>query len=328
MTTLEQFLLYNLLPSLVAGALAWLAVSAGIALLRIEHPSLRLCLLFGPLFKSTLVLLGIGMVLPWPREIFSEWQASALPTTTVLPVLLLWAGGVMLGRMALTRQARRLALENTRPAKEESPRLVRALDRVMDSYKCKPPLDPACPCTPEAPRPELRVSRRPLPSPLALTSEEEPVIVFPVGLVQRLSDAELERALAHEVAHFSLRRPVWCSGAALSNGSAVMPAAALMGAQLRREEEKACDKMALAAVGGPEIYAEMLLKSYRFAVEQAGPIVGKLRYVPQLLGLKPMLSERIERVLHSRSPMRRLWLQGAGTWGVWVGIYLLFFRWA
>ncbi len=128
MSTLQQFLLYNLLPGLVVGALAWVAVLGGIELLRIRHGSLRSCLLGFPLVKSTLVVLGVGMVLPWPREVFGAWHANALPLRTVLPAYLAMTVVVLTGRALLVRRSRQRALQDTLPAEENSPRLVRALD--------------------------------------------------------------------------------------------------------------------------------------------------------------------------------------------------------
>ncbi|MFQ5796068.1 MAG: hypothetical protein ACE5JP_13610 [Candidatus Bipolaricaulia bacterium] len=92
MTVLGQFMLYNLLPSLVAGALAWLMVYAAIVSLKIQRASLRLPLLYVPLVKSTLILLGIGFVLPWPHGVFAAWNEHAVPPLVVLPYVLLWIG--------------------------------------------------------------------------------------------------------------------------------------------------------------------------------------------------------------------------------------------
>ena len=65
------------------------------------------------------------------------------------------------------------------------------------------------------------------------------MIVFPAGLLERLNDGELSAALAHELAHFSLRRASWCSACNLSKLELVSPAALLSAEYLHREEEKA-----------------------------------------------------------------------------------------
>ncbi len=325
MTLLLQFLMHNVLPSLVAGLLVWLAVRAAIAAFQIEHGTLRLCLLSAPVLKSTLVLVGVGLVFPWPQQVFSAWHASALPPSSVLPVLALWAGLALIAREALARRARRAVLQGSQVADGKHPRLTRALDRVMKAFDSRA-RDLTQRCRPRIRRPQLRVAGRRLPSPAALASERWPVIVFPADLEQRLTDAELEGALAHEVAHIALRRPWWCSSLTLGSVAGAMPTATLMAAQVRGEEERACDQIAVAAVGQPEAYAEMLLKSYRFAVEQRRPFVGRLRYVPQLLGFQLTLSERIERMIQAPSRPQRIRLQLFATWGAWMALYLLFFR--
>jgi hypothetical protein len=101
--------------------------------------------------------------------------------------------------------------------------------------------------------------------------------------------------------------------------------AALMAAQLHREEEKACDDMATVALGDPETYAEMLLKSYRFATHNAVPVFEKLQYVPQLLGIKPILSERIERLLDRPKAEPSLRLQYLAASCLSVALWLVFF---
>ena len=134
MTAAGQFVLYNLLPSLVAGVLAWLVIYAAIAVLRIEYAPLRLCLLYAPLVKSTLILLGVGLVLPWPREVFAAWHVKAFSFDVVLPYVLLWAGLALLAHFVFVERARKLALQNTEPAKQVAPRLAQSVERVADAY--------------------------------------------------------------------------------------------------------------------------------------------------------------------------------------------------
>ena len=81
--------------------------------------------------------------------------------------------------------------------------------------------------------------------------------------------------------------------------------------------------MAVAALGQPDVFAEMLLKSYRYAAQSLSPLVGRLQSVPQLIGLKPMISERVENILHSR-PLQDMGLQKAMTCLVWIGVSMTF----
>ena len=131
MSALEQFGLYNLLPALVGGALAWAVVGAGVYALGVRHGRLRFCLFGAPLVKSTLLLLGIGLVLPRPREVFETWHAAAFGPSQMLPFFLLFTGAAIAVQSLLTLRARRAALASAAPAETASPRLSAALDDVM-----------------------------------------------------------------------------------------------------------------------------------------------------------------------------------------------------
>lgn len=326
MSALQQFVLNNLLPALVAGALAWATVWAGIHVLRVRHGKLRLCLFTAPLLKSTLVLLGLGMVLPWPRDLFGAWHAEALPPAAVIPFFLSITGATILGRSALVQRARRRALVGAAPADERAARLHRALDHVMDVFASRrAEIVLRCGCEPDIVRPDVRVTDEPLHSPIVIP-DRRPTIVFPAGLIGRLSEAELEGAIAHEIAHTLLRDPRSCfSSETVKSLSVANPLAAAMAAQLHREEEKACDDLAVAAIGDADTYAGMLLTCYRYARETSLPYIGTLRYLPHLMGVKPMLSERIERLLDEAGPGHDMPAQYAAFGVLWVLIVAVFF---
>ena len=105
MSPATRFLLYNLLPAMVAGAFVWALVHAGVHLLRIRHGKLRLCLYMAPLIKSTLVLVGMTIVLRWPRDVFEGWRAGALPPQTVAPILVVLTGLVLIARSFAVRRS-------------------------------------------------------------------------------------------------------------------------------------------------------------------------------------------------------------------------------
>lgn len=325
MTGLAHFLLYNLLPSILAGALVWLLVATAFTLLPIRQAALRLCLLWMPLAKSLFVLLGIGLILPWPAPFFRNWQAAALSPRQVIPFLLLWAGGATLLYEALVRRVRRRLLREAQPAPE---RLERTLDDVLAAYRqrasCR--CDNGLVCSDASlPRPQLFVSDH-LRSPLALTAGGRPAILFPAGLAGKLDDEELAGALAHEVAHFRLRWPGWCSVGALRKLAVVSPVAGLVSAHIYREEEKACDDMAVRITGEREAYADMLLKSYRYALAQDRSLAKHLAFLPHLLGRRPALSERVERLLHEPEPAARQPLQLLLTLLLWLAASAVLFQ--
>jgi beta-lactamase regulating signal transducer with metallopeptidase domain len=324
MTPLVQFLLYNLLPSLVAGAIVWLIVLVALTVLPIRKATIRLSLLAIPLVKSILLLLGIGLILPWPEPFFSDLHAQALPPQQVFPYLLLWAGGIFLVYELVVRRVRRRMLSEARPAPE---RLIRSLDEVLiplnhsASYMCTNGLE----CnTSKVRRPRLLVSDT-LNSPVALTSGGEPAVIFPADLVPELNDTELTGALVHELTHFSLRWPGWCSVGLLRKMATVSPAAGLVMTQINREEEKACDDMAVKITGELEVYTDMLLKSYRYALAHQRPVESRLDVIPRLLGAKPMLTERVERLLHPQPPASSQWLQYTLACILWLGLSAVLF---
>ena len=330
MTIIKQFILYNLLPSLAAGVLTWLVVYAAITWLRIEHAPHRLPLLYAPVVKSVLILLGVGSVLPWPRAIFMAWHVKMLSFDRVLPYLLLWAGLVLLARFIFVQRAQRLALQNTEPAEQVAPRLAHSMSGVLAAYRnCPHPMQRTkgmiCYINHDLRQPQLLVSNRKLTSPLVLTSADRPVIVFPAELVTQLDDDELEGALGHELAHFMLRNPAWCAPINVRHLTSVSPIAGLLATQLQHEEEKACDDMAINALGKPEAYAAMLLKSYRFAAERSNHLGDRLRVLPQLLGGKSRLTERVERLLQAGMPLSNQRWQALVTCLLWGGIWYLFF---
>jgi Zn-dependent protease with chaperone function len=303
MTLLGQFLLYNLLPSLVIGFVAWLVLMTAFALLPIRKASLRLSLLFIPLVKSALLLLGLGLILPWPKSLVITWHAQAVPPHQVLPYVLIWAGLAFIISIFVVQRARQHVLHTAQPA---PPRLVNALEDVLLTYRqtAAQTCTNGSQCNPaQVPEPRLLISDD-INSPVALTAGGEPMIIFPTGLLSDLTDVELNGAIAHELTHFALRWPSWCSVSLLRKFAIISPAAGLVIMNVSREEEKACDEMAVRVMGDSDAYAEMLLKSYRYALNHARPIGGKLQVLPRLLGFKPMLTDRVEQLLHPPSRVR------------------------
>ncbi len=321
MSVLAQFALNNLLPALLAGSLAWAFVHAAVRVLGIRHGRLRLCLYAAPLLKSTLVLLGLLPVLPWPREIFGPWWAQALPVETVLPWFILSTGLLILGQWFARDRARRRLLAGSNS--QAPPRLVQSLDRVMDAYRnnverivgrCRFDGVPA--------RPNLRAIHRDLRGP-AVVFGEEPVIVFPAAMVESLSDPELDASLAHEVAHVYLRQPASCFSAENVRAmSAANPFGALIAAQLHREEEKACDDIAVDVLSNRDDYADMLIRVYRLGRSSAAN--PSLRYAHQLLGTGPMFSERIEHLLARDDTSASSW-ERVAFGAVWIVLLAVFF---
>ncbi len=311
MNLAARFLLYNLLPSLLAGLVTWVLLSLGLGLLRVRSARLRLPVLYLPLIKSALVLMGIGPALPWPA-LFDRLHAQALPPGTVLPWFLVWAGLALLAREALERRVQRRVLASARRAEQADPRLARAAAAVLPRLRQLQGVGrrgPVC-CLPEAvPRAEVLVAEGEVRSPFLLAGLSPPKVVFPRGLLDALEEEELAGIVAHELAHLAVRRPWWCDAGLPEALAPALPVGALLGERLRREEEKACDEAAAEVVGDVERYAATLLKAYRFQQRSMGSLARGLGHVPQLLGARPLLTERVEHLLERGASDGGLWAQ-------------------
>ena len=95
-----------------------------------------------------------------------------------------------------------------------------------------------------------------------------PVLLWPAGIEDRLSDEQIEAILAHEVAHVRRRDNL----AALIHMvvEAVFwfhPLVWWIGARLVDERERACDEDVVRLGTDPDVYAESILKTCQFYIE-------------------------------------------------------------
>lgn len=328
MDLLQQFLLYNFLPALGVGTLVWLVIEVVIRLFKIEQGTLRLTLLYAPVVKSALILIGVGSILTWPYSFWKTLHDKSVPFNTVIPILLIWLGIVIVIRRWLLKRIRFSILENTEEANLGSPRLEQSMERVLSAYaECRGVMVGnnliSCLNTEDG-KPDLYISDGKLNSPLIITQEKRPIIVFPRALIEELTDEELDGALAHEYAHFQLRHRIWCSSENMNYITPISPIARLLSSQLNREEEKTCDDMAIRAIGNPDVYAEMLLKSYQFSRKRNNPLNRGLHALPQLVGLKPTIYERIERLVNPIYLNADQRMQYTLFCLTWLGLFALF----
>jgi bla regulator protein blaR1 len=137
-----------------------------------------------------------------------------------------------------------------------------------------------------------------------------PALILPAGISDRLSDAQLEAILTHELCH--VRRRDNLAAALHMLVEALFwfhPLVWWMGARLVDERERACDEEVLRLGGDPQIYAEGILKICEFYVESpllcASGVTGS------------NLKKRIEAIMRNRAPInldfaRKLLLTSAG----------------
>lgn len=328
MNPLVQFTIYNLAASLAAGWLAWVAVRLVLRLLRAPNAFLYTSFLALPLAKSILILLGVGIILPWTG--FLSLSSQALPAGQIWPFIVIWflvtwAIYRLLGWLVQQNVIRKARL----PEGAHLHRLNNTLEQVIQAYKqaaCCEAGETVCCISDQIPTVVQLFVSDDLSSPLSLLNDRQPVIIFPSGLLDIFDDKELSLALAHELNHFALRKPgrLWSAGN-IRLVALVSPIAFLLSDSLHQEEEKACDDLAIRILGSPGIYAGMLMKSYQFSRHQSRTR-WQTEFLPQLVGAKPFFSKRVERILPKADP-RKPWIQSSViTWSVWVLLlYLLFF---
>ena len=95
-----------------------------------------------------------------------------------------------------------------------------------------------------------------------------PVLLWPRGIADRLSDAQIDAILAHEIAH--MRRRDNLTSALHMTVQAIFwfhPLTWWIGARLVDERERACDEYVVRAGSPPDVYAESILKTCQYFIE-------------------------------------------------------------
>lgn len=124
-----------------------------------------------------------------------------------------------------------------------------------------------------------------------------PVILLPAGIRERLTSAQLEAVLAHEMCH--VRRRDNLTSAVHMIAETLFwfhPLVWWIGSRLVEERERACDEEVGEALGNPKIYAEAILSVCRLYVESP------LTCVAGVTGAD--LKRRIEAIVASRAMPR------------------------
>lgn len=101
-----------------------------------------------------------------------------------------------------------------------------------------------------------------------------PVLLWPDGISERLTDAQIEAIVAHEVEH--VRRRDNLTALIHTLVEVVFwfhPAVRWIGSRLLEERERACDEKVLEQSAQPETYAESILKVCAFCLESPTPCV-------------------------------------------------------
>jgi bla regulator protein BlaR1 len=145
-----------------------------------------------------------------------------------------------------------------------------------------------------------------------------PILVWPRGISERLSDAHLESILAHELCHVSRRDNLTAAVHMLAEAVYWFhPMAWWIRARLLQERERACDEQVLEMGSDQKTYAESILKICEFCMGS------RLDFVSGVTGAD--LKKRIVNIMATKSTRnldfsRKLLLSAAGLLAIAVPI--------
>ncbi len=118
----------------------------------------------------------------------------------------------------------------------------------------------------------------------------KPVLILPAGITERLTPAQFQAVLAHELCHVRRRDNLTAAVHMLVETIFWFhPAAWWIRAQLIRERERACDEQVIHAFNDPQVYAEGILNVCKLYVES------RLACVSGITGGD--LKRRIQRIM-------------------------------
>jgi beta-lactamase regulating signal transducer with metallopeptidase domain len=219
------------------------------------------------LVKATITLAGFGILWPVAGSFWPDYQAQVLPPSQIGPVLLIWAGAVLVIRNYLANRAL-LSAGNEVASSGAKERADQAVERVMSLFQKQQKIvcqAITCSVPSSLSKPTVMLSST-ARTPAISDSVSPPALVLPVRVVEQLDDAELEGIVAHEIAHVVVNgsqqgcAPGWARFVRWGS-----PLNVLFTRLMRREEELACDEVASRVTGNPEALASALLKTHRMS---------------------------------------------------------------
>jgi bla regulator protein BlaR1 len=143
-----------------------------------------------------------------------------------------------------------------------------------------------------------------------------PVLVLPMRISGRLSDAQTEAILTHELCHVLRRDNLFAAAHMLVEAVFwFYPLVWWLGSRLVDERERACDEEVLRLGSTPQTYAESILKICEFYLES--PVFCSAGVTGS------NLKKRIEAIMHHQSPVslsvcRKLLLSSAGLLAAFI----------
>jgi bla regulator protein BlaR1 len=138
-----------------------------------------------------------------------------------------------------------------------------------------------------------------------------PILLLPVGILERLTSAQLEAVLAHELCHVR-RRDNLTSGIHMLVEAVFWfhPLVWWIGARLVEERELACDEGVLRLGSEPQVYAAAIVSVCRLCVESPLACVAGVTGADLMRRIEAILSQRIGQRLNRA---KKVLLAGAGA---------------
>ncbi len=146
----------------------------------------------------------------------------------------------------------------------------------------------------------------------------QPVLLWPVGISERLDDAHLQAIVAHEVWH--VRRRDNLAAAVHAVVEALFwfhPLVWWLGTRLVEERERACDEEAVGLGSPPKVYAESILKVCEFCVQSPLACVAGVTGADLKKRMEAIMNHNVARKLDFG---RKLLLSAAGLLAVAVPV--------
>lgn len=248
----------------------------------------------------TVVMQEIGQPFSWSELDLQAKPATSRPRTLPARALVIllttaWACGSLAVLFAWCRRWRRLALAMRPALSANTGRELEMLRRLEKARGTKPIGLVSCDAALEP----------------GIVGIVRPVLLLPVGISDRLTDAQLEAIMSHELCHVRRRDNMI---AALHMVVEAMfwfhPLVWWVGWRLVDERERACDEEVLRMGSDPQVYAQGILKVCEFYLESS------LVCVAGVTGsnLKKRIEEiMMHRIIHQLELKKKLLLAVAGT---------------
>ena len=128
----------------------------------------------------------------------------------------------------------------------------------------------------------------------------KPIILFPIGLINQLSESEVEAILLHELAH--IKRHDFLINI-LQNCIEITlfyhPVIWWISGKIREIREECCDDMAISIQQNKATYAATLVQVQRYS------LTSKINLVMTATGKKGQLTKRVHRLFTEKSPEKQ-----------------------